>query len=229
MSNYKLDNLLTVITPEGIEINQCLAGIWSRSYAWVIDLFIRVLMYILLLIITSYMELFGYGLMLIGVFILEWFYPVFFEIKYNGQTPGKMLLKIRAINADATYINWSESLLRNLLRIVDFLPFMYVTGLISILLSRNFQRIGDLAANTIVIYDSDNDLDQAIPHFKTQPLSVDLNLDEQHYILKYAERCMSLSEERQVELASYLSNVTHDKHPTSKEDLLAAANHILGR
>ena len=128
--NSKLDNILTVITPEGIEIEQRLAGIWSRSYAWMFDLLIRLLIYILLISITSFMDVLGYGLLLIGVFLLEWFYPVFFEIKYNGQTPGKMLLNIRVVNADATNIGWSESLLRNILRTVDFLPVMYATGLI---------------------------------------------------------------------------------------------------
>ena len=227
--NSKLDNILTVITPEGIEIEQRLAGIWSRSYAWMFDLLIRLLIYILLISITSFMDVLGYGLLLIGVFVLEWFYPVFFEIKYNGQTPGKMLLNIRVVNADATNIGWSESLLRNILRTVDFLPVMYATGLISILLTRNFQRIGDLAANTIVIYEPEKDSLQKIPYYIPQPFPVELDLHEQHYILKYAERCSSLSEERQAELASYMSNIKSDEHTNRSDQLLAAANYILGR
>lgn len=229
MNDNKLDNLLTVLTPEGIEIEQCLAGIWSRSYAWTIDLLIRFLIYMLLITITSFMDIFGYGLLLLGIFVLEWFYPVLFEIKYTGQTPGKMLLNIRTVNADATNIGWSESLLRNILRTVDFLPFMYATGLISILLTRNFQRIGDLAANTIVIYDPGNTSNLPIPYHKPQPFPVDLNLHEQYYILKYAERCSSLSDERQAELASYLSNVKSDEYVNRTDQLLAAANYILGR
>ena len=229
MNVIKLDNLLTVLTPEGIEIEQRLAGIWSRSYAWFIDLLIRSLIYILLIIITSNMDLFGYGLLLISIFILEWFYPVFFEIKYNGQTPGKKVLKIRTINADATNISWSGSLVRNLLRTVDFLPFMYATGLITILITKNFQRIGDLAANTIVVYDTNHDLSQRIPLHEPQPCALDLNLNEQYYILKYAERCQELSTERQAELASYLPNITINKHTTGPDDLIAIANHILGR
>ena len=204
--NSKLDNILTVITPEGIEIEQRLAGIWSRSYAWMFDLLIRLLIYILLISITSFMDVLGYGLLLIGVFVLEWFYPVFFEIKYNGQTPGKMLLNIR-----------------------DFLPVMYATGLISILLTRNFQRIGDLAANTIVIYEPKKDSLQKIPYYIPQSFPVELDLHEQHYILKYAERCSSLSEERQAELASYMSNIKSDENTNRSDQLLAAANYILGR
>lgn len=229
MNDDKLDNLLTVLIPEGIEIEQRLAGIWSRSYAWMIDLSIRVLIYIILIIITSYMDMFGYGLLLIGVFVLEWFYPVFFEIQFNGQTPGKKLLNIRVTNSDATNISWSESLLRNILRTVDFLPFMYATGLVSIIMTKNFQRIGDLAANTIVVYDTKNDITQNIPRHESSSFMVDLNLEEQHYILKYAERFRGLSDERQVELAAYLSNINIDKNTTSPDDLLAVANYILGR
>lgn len=227
--NNKLDNILTVLTPEGIEIEQRLAGIWSRSYAWTFDLLIRLLIYIVLITITNFMDVFGSGLLLIGIFVVEWFYPVFFEIKYNGQTPGKMLVNIRAVNADATNIGWSESLIRNILRTVDFLPFMYATGLISILLTRNFQRIGDLAANTIVVYVARKDSLQSIPYHKSQPFPVELNLHEQHYILKYAERCSNLSDERQLELASYLSNVKPDSHVNRSDQLIAAANYILGR
>ncbi|MBC7287208.1 MAG: RDD family protein, partial [Armatimonadetes bacterium] len=78
-------------------------------------------------------------------------YFIIFEMLWNGQSPGKRAARIRVIRDDGTPITFVESAIRNLLRIVDFLPFYYGVGLLSILLSRRNKRLGDFAAGTVVV------------------------------------------------------------------------------
>ncbi len=87
----------------------------------------------------------------VGAVILPFLYFTFFEAYMNGQTPGKMLCTIRTVKANGEPITLVESLIRNILRIIDWLPTLYLLGFILTLVSEKRQRIGDMAANTIVI------------------------------------------------------------------------------
>lgn len=78
-------------------------------------------------------------------------YYVLFEMLWNGQTPGKRAAGIRVLRDDGTPITITESLLRNILRVIDFLPVFYGVGMLSLLLSRQSKRLGDFAAGTVVI------------------------------------------------------------------------------
>ncbi len=120
VKNKLLDSVNTIQTPEGVDINFSVAGVWPRSMAWIIDLCIRGIVYILLGVLSSKLGNVGSGLMLIGFFLIEWFYPVLFEVLNNGTTPGKKILNIQVLNSDGTPIGWSSSILRNILRTVDF-------------------------------------------------------------------------------------------------------------
>src|SRR5262249_54993175 len=79
-------------------------------------------------------------------------YFIFFEWLLNGQTPGKRLLHIRVIQQGGYALRFFDTLLRNLLRVVDFIPLFYGVGLVSLLMSRNSQRLGDLVAGTLVVH-----------------------------------------------------------------------------
>ena len=94
----------------------------------------------------------GMGLWLILMFLMEWFYPVLFEVLARGQTVGKMALGIRVLCDDGTPVGWYQSTVRNFLKFVDFLPVLYGAGLLSMLLQKDFKRLGDLAAGTLVVY-----------------------------------------------------------------------------
>jgi uncharacterized RDD family membrane protein YckC len=85
--------------------------------------------------------------------VFSWGYYVFFEILWNGQTPGKRWVGLRVIRADGTPITLSESLIRNLARLVDFLPAMYGVGVITMFIDKQSRRLGDLAASTLVVRD----------------------------------------------------------------------------
>ena len=229
MASVNLDSIHSVQTPEGVEINLRLAGIWPRSVAWVIDTLIRGVIYLVLGLTLSQFGKLGSGLLLIGFFLIEWFYPVLFEVLYDGATPGKKSLGLQVVNGDGTPIGWSPSMLRNILRTVDFLPLFYEIGLLSMLLSNKFQRLGDLAADTLVVYRQKQGVQAEIPEKTALYVATALNLKEQQAIIAFAERSQQLSEERRQELAGILSPLLPGQTSMSADQLIALANGLVGR
>lgn len=229
MESKSLDSLSTVQTPEGVDIHLRLAGIWPRSVAWLIDALIRVIIYIVLSLVANLMGDVGTGLALISVFLIEWFYPVLFEVLNDGMTPGKKSLGIQVLNSDGTPIGWSASMLRNILRTVDFLPMFYGFGFITMLMNDRFQRLGDLAADTVVVYATQAMQMPEIPLHTAIKSSFDLNLKEQQAIIRYAERTTQLSEERLEELARILDVLDVPEHHMTRDKLLGIANGLIGR
>jgi len=218
-----------VQTPEGVEIYLRLAGIWPRSVAWIIDTLIRTGIYIAVFFVVGRLGNLGGGLVLIIIFLVEWFYPVVFEVLNKGMTPGKSALGIQVLNSDGTPIGWSPSMLRNILRTVDFLPFFYGLGFVSMLMNQRFQRLGDLAADTLVAYQNNASSVPDIPEADAIKPACDLNLSEQHAIIRYAERSRQLSDDRLAELAAILDPMDVNEHRMSREKLLGIANGIIGR
>lgn len=181
--------------------------------AFMIDFLIKSLATIVAYIVLALIGHMGMGIALIIAFLLEWFYPVYFEVWRQGRTPGKKSMHIRVMNDDGTPVTFGSSLLRNLLRIVDFLPLMYVTGIIASVLNPQFKRLGDLVAGTLVVYDAEPVPE---PNFDTKgsrPLPSDFNTDEQRALLAFTERSKLLSAERQSELATILSPLLNTQDP----------------
>ena len=209
-------------TPEGILLELRLAGPIVRACAWSIDMLIRGILYGLIAAVFSFFGGLGTAVMLIMFFLIEWFYPVVFEL-YNGASPGKKAMGLVVIHDNGTPVSFSSSFIRNLLRTADFLPFLYAAGLLSMLLNRNFQRLGDLAAGTLVVY-RDKELVRAkIPDVEGLRPPVDLSVDEQRDLINFAERSSQLSAERQVELAAQLSSVTGKHGEAGVHEILGYA------
>lgn len=203
-----LDTASPYETPEGVDLNLHAAGPAVRAMAWSIDLLIRMLVFLPLSMLLAWLGDFGTGMILILYFLLEWFYPVVFEMLSQGATPGKKKMDIMVIKDDGTPVSWSASLLRNLLRTVDMLPFTYGFGLASMLLNRQFKRLGDMAAGTLVVYRQDIKIYQSIPDLAPAAPPLTLSLEEQRAIMDFAERGRSLSAARQEELAGILGELT---------------------
>lgn len=218
----RLDTCHRYETPEGIELELILAGPLVRGLAWGIDFSIRAVAYLLFLFVLSMLGGVGIGLLLIGMFLVEWFYPVFFETR-SGMTPGKRIFGLRVIHIDGTPLTWSASLVRNLLRAADFLPFLYATGILAMLMNGRFQRLGDLAAGTIVAYIDPEERDVRLPRADARPFPWPLSLDEQRLILRFAGRWDQLSGQRRSELAALLAEFTDAAAPP-EQVLLAHAN-----
>ena len=224
-----LDTIKIAETPEGVELKLTCVSFYSRSIAWMFDVLIQGVIIILLLFVLPGLGDFGMGLLFIVMFFLHWLYPVFFEIYMKGQTPGKKMMKIQVLLMDGTMINWGASLLRNLLRTVDFLPFFYALGVVTMLMSKDFRRLGDLAANTIVVYKRELKEKSPIAHVETYAPEVALSAVEQQTIINYAERLQNFSPERAEELALLAKPLLNQLPASTQEDLLfPATNRLLG-
>ena len=194
-----IDTLRTNETPEGVALDLRVAGPAARAVALLVDSVIRFGLYAILLPVAGLSGL-GMGLMLLGFFLLEWFYPVVFEV-WTGATPGKRSMGLAVVHDDGTPVTLRASMIRNLLRVVDFLPLFYGVGLVSTLVDRDFRRLGDLAAGTLVIYTDaalpEREMPKAAPTMPPRGLA----LPAQQAILAFAERAGRLSVERREELA----------------------------
>ena len=225
-----LDTLRAVATPEGIALELRLAGPAVRAAAWVIDLLLRAAIYTAGFVVLLPMGGLGHGLALILVFVLEWLFPALFEALWHGQTPGKRAMQIAAVREDGTPLGAHEALVRNLLRAIDFLPLCYGIGLLSMLINRDFKRLGDIVAGTVVIYRDEPFARTVIP--AAQPLAPAraLSFAEQRAVLAFAARVPALTPERAAELAELDTRLAAPlRGPAAVERLLRVANHVLGR
>lgn len=210
-------------TPEGIRLQLKLAGPVARACAWAIDTAIKGVIYALIMLLGAFLGGVGVALMLIGFFLLEWFFPVFFEVS-SGATPGKRAMGLVVVHDNGTPVSLPASLIRNLLRVADFLPLLYGVGLLSILANRSFQRLGDMVAGTLVVYREKERGVMAIPDAAPKPPPGKLSVDELRNLLAFAERSAQLSGERRIELAEQLFELTGKRGQAAVEELYAYAN-----
>ncbi|HKX32761.1 MAG TPA: RDD family protein [Blastocatellia bacterium] len=164
------DEILTVETPEHIELQFALATIGNRFLACMIDHVIQVFAVALTAILainlsagvrtvseaviekTEDFSLWVLALYSLASFLIFFGYFVFFETFWSGQTPGKRLMKLRVIQEDGRSITFFSSLIRNLIRGADIMPIpFYSVGLVSVFSSARAKRLGDFVANTVVI------------------------------------------------------------------------------
>lgn len=225
-----LDTLRSVTTPELIEVQLRPAGLLPRALAWFIDAAIRFGIIATLSGALAGLGNFGGGILLILMFLLEWFYPVLFEVLNQGATPGKRSMGLAVVNDNGTPVGWGASFTRNLLRTADFLPFAYGCGIVSMLCHREFRRLGDIVAGTLVIY---REKQQALPALADEaPIVPAAPLDRatQRALVAFAERAESLTPARQEELADLVPFLAQaDAGPRGAQRLLGLANHLVGR
>src|SRR5215469_7580005 len=160
---------LVIRTPEGIVFSQSLAGPVTRFLAWFIDQLVIQVMLMLLGIVFTLMGIiaggFAFALFIIGWFLIGIGYGIFFEWSWRGQTIGKKLFRLRVVDVEGMRLQFNQIVVRNLLRFIDELPVFYFVGGVSCWLSPKCQRLGDLAANTVVIRNprlDEPDLDQVL-------------------------------------------------------------------
>lgn len=223
-----LDSSYRVEIPGGIELEAQVVGPVPRFLAFAIDLMIRGVMLLIAGIASIPFEELGTGFWLIFWFFIEWFYPVLFEVFRHGQTPGKKALGISVVQDDLTPVSFGTSLVRNLLRTVDFLPFFYLLGLITMVTNNRFQRLGDLAAGTLVISIRETAKPSRITDISPLAPPITLLRTEQTALVDFLQRSQHLSQPRQEELASILDNVMHKSSSNRVEQLHRVGAWFLG-
>jgi uncharacterized RDD family membrane protein YckC len=145
----RYEDRMTIETPEGVSVTVPLAGVGSRFIAAAIDFTIQIALAILFLGVGVGGGA-GGGLFAIAVFLVFFVYDVAFEVLSGGRTPGKRWTGLRVVRTGGEPVGLVTSTIRNLLRLVDFLPSVYLVGIASILFTKRNQRLGDLAAGTVV-------------------------------------------------------------------------------
>lgn len=236
-STKLIDNIALHPTPEGLMLTLMPAGLMPRLSAWLIDFIIRMIAVIIIGIISAFFGDAGMGVLAIGYFLITWLYPVYFEVYRGGRTPGKKNQGIYVCHDDGTPISLQSSMIRNLLRVADFLPLGFASGALTMMFSQRSQRIGDIVAGTLVVYEQQNDIaklyksvyglvakipsDEAISAASSvssfdlaSPLfTYPITLNEQQALVSYTERLAFLSLPRQQEIAGVLAPLVITQSP----------------
>jgi uncharacterized RDD family membrane protein YckC len=157
------DEFLNIDTPENVIFGYEVVGIGSRFLAALVDTTIIIVLQVvvnltLALLLNNAFDLLSGSAWISAVFglisfALLWGYYIFFELLWNGQSPGKRLAGLRVLRTDGTPITAAESIVRNLVRLIDFLPAFYGLGIIIMFANAQSRRLGDLAAGTLVVRD----------------------------------------------------------------------------
>lgn len=216
MAAARADTLQSVELADGVEIQLRVAGPAARSMAYTLDLLLRLGIYTGVGIAAAFLlipniggELTS-GLFLLFMFGMEWFFNVFFEAGPRGATPGQRSMGLRVMSMTGGPVTLAQAVMRNFLRVVDFMPGLYLTGLVCMLFTRRFQRLGDLVANTVMTY---ADLPPAITpqvevRAERRAPAQTLTREEQSALLQFMERAPLWADERRIELSSLAEPLT---------------------
>ncbi|MGD9411135.1 MAG: RDD family protein [Desulfobacterales bacterium] len=164
-------NTLIIKTPEGIEFSLRLAGPITRFLAWAIDMATIIAIITILNVVFGLLGILSRDLAMAGniivFFIVSIGYGILTEWYWQGQTLGKRLLRLRVMDEQGLRLQFSQVVIRNLLRFIDSLPVLYLVGGLACLFNKRAQRLGDFAANTVVVWSpriAEPDLNQLLEH-----------------------------------------------------------------
>ena len=238
------DTTLILQTPEGIEFALYPAGFLIRACALVVDGLIQGVLWFGILIAVGILgESIGIWLSLILAFVLNWFYHTVFEVFFHGQSPGKRFLGLRVVMGDGSPVNPGASFLRNLLRFADTFMFLYLIAFICMLVSQDFRRFGDLAADTLVVYTdsarSPGRFNSPVLKKAKMPWLADiqavspsrrLNYEEKQAVLMFARRYPILGNARSDEIARIWAEKLGiaDQNSNASKQLLGIARSLGG-
>ena len=232
MARAVLDTVVAAETPEGIVLELRPAGLSPRFFAFLIDWFIRLMLAYAALMVSAFMGGFGLGFWLLFYFVLEWFYPVVFELSRWGATPGKIVVGIKVVMDNGLPITPAASFTRNLLRVADFLPALFGGAIVSMLVRHDSKRLGDLAAATLVVHQPQRPpkvkLHDVAPVTPVLPLAP----NDQAAIVALAARAPTLTGERLDELAALAAAVSGDAGragPNVTRRVLGVAQWAMGK
>jgi uncharacterized RDD family membrane protein YckC len=227
-----LDTVVAAETPEGIVLELHPAGLPARFYAFLLDWLVRLVILYGFALVVRFLGGMGVAFWIVLLFLLEWFYPIAFELGRSGATPGKKTFGLKVVMDNGLPITPAASFTRNLLRAADFLPLGYGFAIVSMLLRRDSKRLGDLAAATLVVHQR-----QAAPRImlqKVDPVAPvrPLAPRDQAALVALAARAPTLTGERLDELAALAASVSGDRGHAGgavTHRVLGVAQWLMGR
>lgn len=212
---------MTIPTPEGVEIELTLAGIGSRFAASVIDTAFKVGLFIGLILAlfggarlleaagVNGASFIGDAIFSVMTFLIFFGYDVLFETLANGRTPGKRWTALRVVKIGGRPVGFMASAIRNLLRLIDILPGFYVVGMVCVSVTALNQRLGDLAAGTVVVRERAPIKEPLLPTTSV-PVETDVSdvsaitATELVTVRKFLERRSQLTPQARAQLATEL-------------------------
>lgn len=224
----RIDTLQTVELAEGMEIHLRTAGPFLRLIAYLIDLLAEGALLLAVGIVVGLIFPFLGGNVTNGIyslsfFLIWWFYHVLFEISPWGATLGKRALGLRVVDEAGGGVRLGQAMIRNFIRGVEMIiPFVPLLAFFH----PRFQRLGDLAAGTLVVYARPR-VDPLIPGpppLAKVPVNLTLSRDEEAAILSFRYRSGGWSEARRVELANHLAKVTGEVGPKGVSRIMGMAH-----
>ena len=246
----RLSQTIDIETPELVVVSYTVAGLGSRVYAALIDLAICALAFIVVIVAVLAMgsrsaaeqldrpspsTAWAVAVMIIMQFVVLWGYYLLFEGLRDGQTPGKRLLRLRAVRDGGYSVGFSASAIRNLLRFVDLQPlFTYLVGITSVAVSKSGKRLGDIVAGTIVVREAlvPQPLQNAAPALPVEPggqLTAVLTDAEFHLLERWSDRRASLTPERRAQITAQVATRLRDALPASETTDNMASDGALSR
>jgi uncharacterized RDD family membrane protein YckC len=216
------EDRITIATPEGVNLELSLAGVGSRFASATVDFVIQAALLIAILVAgTAILPGGGFSIAAITVtsFLVLAAYDILFEVFASGRTPGKGLNGLRVVRTDGSPVGFFTSAVRNVLRLVDLLPAGYLAGILCILVTRRNQRLGDLAAGTLVVrerrpttrwQEAPPSLEEARAQWVTWDVSA-VSTDELAAVRRFLERRDELTPGARAQIARELSEALRAK------------------
>ena len=238
------EDRISIATPEGVELDVTLAGLGSRFTAAVIDQLIQWAVMLAMLLLGF--AFFGgdvaavedgdtgvilfWAAMVLVFFLIQFGYHVLFETRAGGRTPGKRWTGLRVVRVGGGPVTFTASAIRNLVRIVDALPGAYAVGMVALLASPRNQRLGDMAAGTLVIRERMGEVKPVAPwmrvEVRAEPSEEALTWDasavtaqEIGAVRRFLERRGTLTDEARARLAAELALRLRPKVVGPREDM----------
>ena len=219
------EDRVTIATPEGVNVDLTLAGIGSRFIAALIDTCIKIAVFLGFFVFLfgganllggGEVSAFGAAAFYIVSFFIWFGYDILFETLMSGRTPGKHLTGLRVVRIGGRPVGFVASSIRNMVRIVDFLPSLYLVGMIAAVSTRMNQRLGDLAAGTVVVREQPTSVSPPLqPPAGAPPLHTpdeletwdvsSITTDELATIRRFLERRGDLTPQARMHLAQELA------------------------
>jgi uncharacterized RDD family membrane protein YckC len=232
---------LTIETPEQIPLEFPLAGIGSRFLAIALDMLIQALAFLLIVFVAEILLptaarftprawTWAAAIFFLCVFVLYSGYYALFEVFWNGQTPGKRLVRLRVISDSGRPITVYEAVVRNLLRIVDQFPGLYVVGIISVFLTARNKRLGDIVAGTVVVHekamqDTQPDFAAAVASISPSP-GLQISTEELELIEHFLQRRYNLSPEVRRQSAEQIAARVRDRLGATQDGVASPEEYL---
>lgn len=225
MEENTVNDLIYVNSADAMTSALEIAGVGARSYAFVIDWHIRLLLAILWIYLSAFLfydlsilsTLFAEDsestaaawIIFLPAAIMYFFYHPILETAMHGRTPGKRIADVRLMTLEGFTPGIGAILIRNIFRLIDSLPGVYTVGLLFAIFTRNHVRIGDIAAGTVLVYEKSAGK-QALSDVAQQSLNSDLSAENFDLLLELLERWQQLGKKQRLQLGQHFLNKIGD-------------------